>query len=82
MKYQEFTVTWRGEFPLDMLRYDSCFPANQQAVSAITASITGRATGPLRRTAQIARYVRHRAIQPTTDRWSSFRATVSDVRTS
>ena len=27
-----FTVQGRGQFPLDMLRYDSCYPATQQDV--------------------------------------------------
>ena len=31
MKTVEFTVEGLAPFPYDMLRYDSCFPANQEA---------------------------------------------------
>lgn len=27
MRWTEFTVEGKGEFPFDMLRYDSCWPA-------------------------------------------------------
>lgn len=33
------TVSGRGLFPLDMLRYDTCFPVKQTDVDAIHASL-------------------------------------------
>lgn len=32
------TVTGRGRFPLDMLRYDSCFPASESDAYKIEAT--------------------------------------------
>ena len=80
MNHQTFTATWRGEFPLDMLRYDNCFPADSQAVSAIIASITG--SSPLRRTAGLARFIRSQRTMPTAERWRSFGASISDIKIS
>jgi hypothetical protein len=37
--YYNFTVKGRGQFPLDMLRYDMCWPQTTQDVSIITGSI-------------------------------------------
>ena len=31
----EFEVTGRGHFPIDMLRYDRCFPADAESSAAI-----------------------------------------------
>lgn len=35
MYITRFTVKGAGVFPIDMLRYDSCHPADSQAVSAL-----------------------------------------------
>lgn len=43
MHYVKFTVrkthVLGGRFPIDMLRYDRCFPANQEDVSWLTTSL-------------------------------------------
>lgn len=35
----EYTVTGRGRFPLDMLRYDASFPSKSESVAAIEYSL-------------------------------------------
>ena len=36
-----FTVVGNYPFPLDMLRYDGCYPASTEDATAISASIRG-----------------------------------------
>lgn len=60
----EFTVSGRGEFPFDMLRYDHCWPANEAQSGKLT-----RTTGPL----ESAREITLRGLTgPTAARWRSF----------
>lgn len=60
-----YTVTGRGEFPLDMLRYDSCWPTSQESTSAMTRSFHPRNHGP--------HTVAMRGLaSPTVSRWESF----------
>jgi hypothetical protein len=68
-----FTVEGAGSFPLDMFRYDACYPATEQD-SAVAADIEG---GPRRVV------VKHRVLKdevltnyPTENRWKSFTWTV------
>lgn len=35
MKFHHYTVKGRGIFPLDMLRYDACWPRDSKAVEEI-----------------------------------------------
>lgn len=59
-KIYEFTVEGRGPFPLDMLRYDSCWPASRDAVVNMEDT-------------RDMRQVRLRSYnQPTLARWNSF----------
>lgn len=79
MLYQTFKVTFRGHFPLDMLRYDMCFPDSEEDVAIIYDSI---AISPLKgTTVTLARWVRGKKELPTADRWESFLAKVSEVET-
>jgi hypothetical protein len=66
-----FEVTGTGEFPLDMLRYDGCYPVRQPDVSQIEA--TFRRGNHVSRTVRLARRVdaAHRT-DPTVARWWSF----------
>jgi hypothetical protein len=76
MKYsQRFFVMGKGTFPMDMLRYDGCFPASQDAVVALDSTVPGN------RSIQMRRYVSDKAAVPTTGRWASFGWTVSNVST-
>lgn len=59
MKVKSFIVKGCGEFPLDMLRYDQCWPCSQTDVIEMTA--------------RGVRHVRLDTIAtPTPDRWISF----------
>lgn len=63
----DFTVAGSGEFPLDMLRYDECWPVDGNAVAAMT--------GEGRRGVQL----RTNRRMPTRDRWDSFSWKVTAV---
>ena len=56
----EYVVTGRGEFPLDMLRYDACWPASSSDVAKMEAVREPRSI-------VMASYN-----APTTGRWLSF----------
>ena len=67
-EFYRYEVQGVGPFPLDMLRYDSAWPANQGSVDGM---VTARGHAEGRRIITLASY--HR---PTVDRWSSFGWTV------
>lgn len=75
VKYQDFIVSGRGEFPIDMLRYDECFPADGASASIITSTLTGfnapKAWEVKLRTA--------RTFGPAVDRWDSFNCKVREI---
>jgi hypothetical protein len=61
-----FTVEGRGQFPLDMLRYDSCWPESQADVTELGATHDRFAE-------KRARVVTLRGLsEPTEGRWQSF----------
>jgi hypothetical protein len=62
MKTYVFTVRGSGSFPLDMLRYDKCWPVSGESVNNMDSSSMGIA-----RTVWLAS-TRH----PTNERWTSF----------
>lgn len=62
----EFHVNGRGIFPLDMLRYDCCFPANGQSAFAIGEN------GSELRTVTLVRFAGTKSWEPTNGRWASF----------
>lgn len=64
----QFTVQGGGVFPVDMLRYDSCFPAQPNDVLEITRA----ATASTSRRVNLVRRQRNKTEQLTTDRWRSF----------
>ena len=77
--YQTFTVTTKFQFPIDMLRYDGCFPHTEIDAGAISRNLTDQ-TRPI--TVQIGRYVTNkRMCEPTIERWASFGCKVSEVYT-
>ena len=67
---QEFEVEGSGDFPFDMLRYDSCWPVREGTDTGSLAITYGRPL-PMRRI-RLARYVFHRQEVPTSGRWKSF----------
>lgn len=65
-----FTVEGVGEFPYDMLRYDSCWPATQRDVPVMTQPALSPGIYD-------KRSVQLRGVQPPTEaRWASFGWTV------
>ena len=77
----EFTVTGKYPFPLDMLRYDSCWPANPQAVSDIETSLRQYDVPASDRPQQYSITLRSKSHSaPTTGRWKSFGWEVTEVK--
>ena len=69
----EATVHVRGRFPVDMLRYDSCFPATAEDASAITDSVRERPRGTGR--VRLQAFSKNK-IHWTPARWKSFCAEI------
>lgn len=67
---QLYTVSGRGRFPLDMLRYDSAWPASSTDSATISATLT------VHRGSAAVQLLSHKS--PTADRWTSFGWTVID----
>ena len=76
MYHQTFVVTGRSRdrFPMDMLRYDECWP---QEPSQIPSPDSQEYTASVR----MARYVSNETDQPTTARWDSFGWLVTNIVT-
>ncbi len=66
-----FTVVGRGEFPLDMLRYDQCHPAGGDDAAMIKDRLVEDGAVKTRRIRLVTRGM-PRHWQPTAGRWSSF----------
>jgi len=65
----QFTVKGKGSFPLDMLRYDACFPNTQQDVANLDWD---RGDRRIAREVTLVAYTSSPRLIPTTARWSSF----------
>jgi hypothetical protein len=74
-KRWEFTVTGRGRFPLDMLRYDTCYPVGSDSVSRIEAKTIFERLSR----ANVEVRLRSDLKMPTVDRWKSFGWLVIDM---
>jgi len=70
----EYAVEGIGDFPLDMLRHDCAYPADQESVSAITAGFRWAAARKRSRDPIVVRLVSDR--EPTPERWRAFGWTV------
>lgn len=71
----DFEVTGSMSFPVDMLRYDCCYPANSESASAILSTMEPYSSkgGPYRvRLTYRPRGEGGKAWLPTEDRWRSF----------
>lgn len=68
MWYTRFRVAGHFQFPLDMLRYDSCWPASQEDV----CKLSRKAEGILDLGVELLHADRTRAWKPTDGRWQSF----------
>jgi len=67
----EFTVTGRGRFPMDMLRYDACYPRDGEAVVGIEVDWISKTYYRALRTVRLVHYGPY-GWSPTEGRWSSF----------
>lgn len=79
MYMRNFTVRGRGEFPLDMLRYDCCWPQGGDDVEAISPCYETAADRKELdvRSVRLSRWVRtKREPVATNGRWDSFNWTV------
>lgn len=68
----KFQVQGRGTFPIDMLRYDACYPATEADSHVIELTRTPGYRGEKMVTLKMSDPKR----KPTTGRWSSFGWTV------
>lgn len=70
----EFEVEGTGAFPIDMLRYDACFPATQE--SAVDMVLTRHEDPDQYRAKRRVRLRSYAVVKanayPTEDRWKSF----------
>lgn len=71
-----FVVRGRGEFPIDMLRYDSAVPLNG---SDVTSVATDWAPGAARNVTLRRFYPAGGVAAPTVERWRSFGWVVVEV---
>lgn len=62
----DFRVSGFGSFPMDMLRYDECFPLDSDSAQSIADSHAGPS---MRWEIRLGTY---RPFGPTIDRWRSF----------
>jgi hypothetical protein len=66
----EYAVEGIGDFPLDMLRHDCAYPADQESVAAMMAGLRWAASRKRSRELLVVRLVSDRA--PTSERWRSY----------
>jgi hypothetical protein len=71
---QRFTAEGVGEFPYDMLRYDSCYPDTEQDSALLGKPYPQDRTE--RRSVRLRRVVPMAKALPTFARWASFGWTV------
>lgn len=76
--YQTFIVITSFTFPVDMLRYDGCFPHSEVDATKISRNLREH-NYPLE--VKIGRYIDNRHSKPTEGRWESFGCTIKDVET-
>lgn len=69
----EFEVNGRGPFPVDMLRYDMCWPKSGDDAAKLVSSDEDRASRGVRTVRMLA--IR----KPTCGRWASFGWTVVTI---
>ena len=67
----EFEVTGKGHFPIDMLRYDRCFPADAESSTAIAVEMPNLYVDRVGRLVRIATSIVV-AERITLKRWESF----------
>jgi hypothetical protein len=77
----KFIVTGQSGFPLDMLRYDACYPTSQASVEELSASLeTVERVERLKSGKMFTVHLASRVGSPEVARWSSFSWRVNDVK--
>lgn len=74
---QTFKVSGRFTFPVDMLRYDNCFPYMEKDSAEITKAMMVNVSSW---EVTLQRFISYKD-QPTIERWKSFGCKVSDIQT-
>ena len=69
---QTLTVEGAGQFPLDMLRYDTCVPAYESEIHLIAMTIRDGEHYLAPRKIRLQRFSSHADHGPTKARWESF----------
>lgn len=79
---QTFTVTpkYATTFPIDMLRYDTCYPHSMEDVNRISSAMR-RVPNIGEESVTLRRIVDTKTRKPTNDRWLSFGWEVIKVET-
>jgi hypothetical protein len=68
----EVVTSYRREFPIDMLRYDGCFPLEERDALAIARSIRGDDMTAEDARIHLVAYHESGGWKPTAARWESF----------
>lgn len=71
-KWYKFIVSGFSSFPTDMLRYDKCWPGDDEAVNAMSCSDDITLRKIARDTDTAFRVTLHSFQEPTAERWRSF----------
>jgi hypothetical protein len=72
MKINTFTVEGFIQFPTDMLRYDACWPMDQDSVNEMIESFDAEVRNNRRKSFKPFRLKLNTVGHITTERWSSF----------
>lgn len=68
----QFEVVSKYPFPLDMLRYDACYPERSEDAATIGYSLDPEQQGGDSFVVRLIRFHKTRYWEPTVGRWSSF----------
>lgn len=76
----EVIVVGSGHFPLDMLRYDSCFPASESDAYLIERTFNEYGYWRIRVAKRVSKAYKSWREHWSVPRWSSFNASLEDAR--
>ena len=72
MRVNTFTMEGYDAFPLDMLRYDACWPMSQDGIAELHASLDMRERAERRKAQKPFKVTLNTIGHVTTARWSTF----------
>lgn len=76
MKLYKFKVEGSGDFPVDMLRFDGCYPRTTEDAMNLKLGEFDRTK---RRSIELLMPVENRQREPSTDRWNSFGWIITEI---